>query len=72
MDGICGGGICGCSETRSISSISVEAKHPAHHAIAIAKKRFYLGLSPKQRTPPTHPYGLGLPKLKSRKFHEIS
>ena len=28
MDGICGGGICGCSETRSISSISVEAKHP--------------------------------------------
>ena len=22
------------------------------------KKRFYLGLSPKQRTPPTHPYGL--------------
>ena len=25
MDGICGGGICGCSET---SSISVEAKHP--------------------------------------------
>ena len=36
------------------------------------KKRFYLGLSPKQRTPPTHPYGLGLPKLKSKKFHEIS
>ena len=28
MDGIYGGGICGCSETRSISSISVEAKHP--------------------------------------------
>ena len=26
------------------------------------KKRFYLGLSPKQRTTPTHPYGLGLQK----------
>ena len=26
----------------------------------IQKKRFYLGLSPKQRTPPTHPYSLGL------------
>ena len=24
------------------------------------KKRNYLGLFPKQRTPPTHPYGLGL------------
>ena len=24
------------------------------------KNRFFLGKSPKQRTPPTHPYGLGL------------
>ena len=24
------------------------------------KNRFFLGNSPKQRTPPTHPYGLGL------------
>ena len=24
------------------------------------KKRIYLGLFPKQRTPPTHPYSLGL------------
>ena len=24
------------------------------------KNRFFLGYSPKQRTPPTHPYGLGL------------
>ena len=29
---------------------------------ATPKKRLYLGLSPKQRTPPTHPYGLGLQK----------
>ena len=26
----------------------------------IKKNRFFLGKSPKQRTPPTHPYGLGL------------
>ena len=36
------------------------------------KKRFFLGKSPKQRTPPTHPYGLGLKQRKSQKFHEIS
>ena len=28
----------------------------------------FLGLSPKQRTPPTHPTGLGLPKWKIGKF----
>ena len=26
----------------------------------VQKNRFFLGNSPKQRTPPTHPYGLGL------------
>ena len=29
-----------------------------------AKKNFFLGLCPKQRTPLTHSYGLGLPKVK--------
>ena len=36
-----------------------------------SKKRF-LGPGPKQRTPPTHPYVLGLPKVKSKQIHEIS
>ena len=35
------------------------------------KKRYFLGLSPKQRTPPTHPYSLGLfPKIDRSNFHE--
>ena len=32
------------------------------------KKTFFLGQSSKQRTPPIHPAGLGLPKVK--KIHE--
>ena len=35
-------------------------------------KKYFLGPAPKQRTPPTHSYSLGLPKVKSQKCHEIS
>ena len=39
---------------------------------SLPPKKLFLGPAPKQRTPPTHSYSLGLPKVKSQKCHEIS
>ena len=40
-----------------VGSFSVHNDAKGRHP---KKNRFFLGNSPKQRTPPTHPYGLGL------------
>ena len=50
----CHPALCQCILEQGTSS-----EAPVHKGRG-KKNRFFLGNSPKQRTPPTHPYGLGL------------